>query len=52
MGFESGADDYLPKPFELAILLARIRGTAAAPPVAARAPAEPAKVVPAANAAG
>jgi DNA-binding response OmpR family regulator len=26
MGFESGADDYLPKPFELAILLARLRG--------------------------
>jgi DNA-binding response OmpR family regulator len=25
-GFASGADDYLPKPFELAILLARIRG--------------------------
>jgi DNA-binding response OmpR family regulator len=25
-GFESGADDYLPKPFELAILLARVRG--------------------------
>jgi DNA-binding response OmpR family regulator len=25
-GFESGADDHLPKPFELAILLARVRG--------------------------
>jgi DNA-binding response OmpR family regulator len=25
-GFEAGADDYLPKPFELAILLARIHG--------------------------
>ena len=25
-GFESGADDYLPKPFELTILLARVRG--------------------------
>ncbi len=25
-GFEAGADDYLPKPFELVILLARIRG--------------------------
>lgn len=25
-GFESGADDYLPKPFELSILLARIKG--------------------------
>jgi two-component system alkaline phosphatase synthesis response regulator PhoP len=25
-GFESGADDYLPKPFELTILLARIKG--------------------------
>jgi DNA-binding response OmpR family regulator len=25
-GFEAGADDYLPKPFELTILLARIRG--------------------------
>ena len=25
-GFESGADDYLPKPFELAVLIARIKG--------------------------
>src|SRR5205814_7682668 len=25
-GFEAGADDYLAKPFELAILIARIRG--------------------------
>lgn len=25
-GFEAGADDYLPKPFELAVLLARLRG--------------------------
>src|SRR5919106_592091 len=25
-GFAAGADDYLPKPFELAILLARLRG--------------------------
>jgi len=25
-GFEFGADDYLPKPFELAILIARLRG--------------------------
>jgi two-component system alkaline phosphatase synthesis response regulator PhoP len=25
-GFEAGADDYLPKPFELAILVARLRG--------------------------
>lgn len=25
-GFESGADDYLPKPFELAVLTARLRG--------------------------
>ena len=25
-GFEAGADDYLPKPFELAILMARVNG--------------------------
>jgi DNA-binding response OmpR family regulator len=25
-GFEAGADDYLPKPFDLAILIARLRG--------------------------
>jgi two-component system, OmpR family, alkaline phosphatase synthesis response regulator PhoP len=25
-GFEAGADDYLPKPFELSILIARLRG--------------------------
>jgi DNA-binding response OmpR family regulator len=25
-GFESGADDYLPKPFELVVLIARIKG--------------------------
>jgi DNA-binding response OmpR family regulator len=25
-GFEAGADDYLPKPFELAILTARVKG--------------------------
>lgn len=44
-GFESGADDYLPKPFELGILLARVGGLLRrrrwneqeAPPVAAAA---------------
>ena len=35
MGFEAGADDYLPKPFELAILLARAQ-RAAAPPAMER----------------
>ena len=44
-GFETGADDYLPKPFELPILISRVRGLlrrhewfrleAAAPPTAA-----------------
>ncbi len=51
-GFEAGADDYLPKPFELAILIARINGllrrrrwneAAPAPPTAGTAaqPASP-----------
>jgi len=26
LGFDAGADDYLPKPFELKILIARLRG--------------------------
>ena len=34
-GFASGADDYLPKPFDLSILLARLQGLAAAQPVGA-----------------
>ena len=53
-GFESGADDYLPKPFELAILLARIRGLLrrrewlrgpTEPARVASAPAAPAEVI-------
>lgn len=44
-GFEAGADDYLPKPFELAILMARINGLLRrrrwneTPPAGAQAPA-------------
>ena len=46
-GFESGTDDYLPKPFDLSILLARInsllRRTAWMRPISNNGPAEPAK---------
>lgn len=55
-GFASGADDYLPKPFELPILLARLQGllrrhewmqhaTSARSPVAAAPPGGPAAAV-------
>jgi DNA-binding response OmpR family regulator len=49
-GFEAGADDYLTKPFELAILIARLRGLlrrrdwlAAVPAPAPAVPAQPAE---------
>ena len=44
LGFESGADDYLPKPFELAILLARVKGLLRRR-AWLRGPTEPAKAV-------
>ena len=47
-GFEAGADDYLPKPFELSVLIARLNALLrrrewlrSAPPVEASQPAEP-----------
>ena len=36
LGFESGADDYLPKPFELAILLARVSVSSCSPQTSSR----------------
>lgn len=44
LGFESGADDYLPKPFELAILLARVKGLLRRR-AWLRGPTEPAKAI-------
>jgi DNA-binding response OmpR family regulator len=43
-GFESGADDYLPKPFDLDILLARARGLLRRSAWSAKPPQEPAPV--------
>jgi DNA-binding response OmpR family regulator len=40
-GFEAGADDYLPKPFELPILIARIRGLLRRKQWLTQAPAHP-----------
>ena len=40
-GFEAGADDYLPKPFELAILIARINGLLRRRPGTRHKPAAP-----------
>jgi DNA-binding response OmpR family regulator len=40
-GFAAGADDYLPKPFELAILLARLQGLLRRTKWMARAPSSP-----------
>jgi len=60
-GFASGADDYLPKPFELAILLARLQGLlrrrewmrmSAASSVSSQNPPDPAGVVEASRAGG
>jgi DNA-binding response OmpR family regulator len=44
-GFESGADDYLPKPFDLSILMARIKGLLRRANWQRPAPAQPASEV-------